>query len=207
MSSYPVSRLRLLIYFFCVCCPAPSRMLHRPPVVSKLLLAYSAPSQKPFCACYYVSQHSNGSWSHYTVFKVLRSRFRLTSVPLSATAWLLYLPTQQMSSLFSKFFQLCFFLRFSPVYLPFFAFFAPFSLFPVLYISFFVPFRNDLLSFFRNSAKEPSARQSLLERTASLNIFGRKAGCSALSRFYQRERKDSAEGLRSRSLLSPFFIL
>ena len=153
MSSYPVSRLRLLIYFFCVCCPAPSRMLHRPPVVSKLLLAYSAPSQKPFCACYYVSQHSNGSWSHYTVFKVLRSlpEARLRS-PLGDSLAIIPLRATNVKCFFEKSLFFLFFVFFFYL-LEFFRSFA--LLFPVfpLSIYFYIVHDFQFLPYFRRFAR------------------------------------------------------
>ena len=73
MSSIPVSRLRLLIYFVCASVVrAPLSVIngalpYRPPVVSKLLRSFD------LFACPLTSRSRNGSWSHYTVFKVLRS--------------------------------------------------------------------------------------------------------------------------------------
>ena len=143
MSSYPVSRLRLLIYFFSA---------------SVVLILSDAStdrrsSQNYFFACYRISQSDNGSWSHYTVFKVLRSRllghFR---APLGDSFAIILLPALNVKCFFEKslfflFFDFFFYL------LEFFRSFALF--FPVfpLYIYFYIVQVFQFLPYFRRFAR------------------------------------------------------
>ena len=158
MSSYPVSLYDYSFTFLLrLLSEARSLKLLTDRRSSQNYFAYSAPSRG-------LSARVIRSLNRITVLG-LTIRFsrccalcpRLACVPLSATAWLLYLSQQQMSSLFAKKSYFCFLFVFSFVHIAFFAvfdFFRPFS--PDIFVL-FAPFRIDLPPFHLNSAKKPSA--------------------------------------------------
>lgn len=160
MSSYPVSLYDYSFTFFVASVVRSSiaQAPHRPPVVSKLLCLLSSLSG-PFCACYRISRFDNGSWSHYTVFKVLCSlpeaHFRaplgdsLAIIPLRATNVKPF--CKKILFLFSLRFFLCSY-----------SFFRRFCQFPPVFCRYISSFCSELHRFAAVTSQfcQKAARQS-----------------------------------------------